>query len=96
MFLNFLGTELRQAVPGGGDNYWLVVMGADGRLYRYPKADATYCREGMGECRGGARAAPALAPPQSQGELLLASGSARLAAHPLCRCPIVVRRWPPG
>ncbi len=26
-----------------------MVMGQDGRLYRYPKGDTQYCKQGMGE-----------------------------------------------
>lgn len=47
-YLNYQGAELSN--PGnGGTDFYLVVMGEDGHLYRYPKGDVQYCKRGMGE-----------------------------------------------
>ncbi|PRW20899.1 RNA helicase [Chlorella sorokiniana] len=48
-YLNYQGVKLNK-----GGEYWLVVMGQDGNLYRYPERDTQYCKQGMGypeECK---------------------------------------------
>lgn len=57
-YLNYQGAELSK--PGnGGTDFYLVVMGEDGHLYRYPKGDVQYCKRGMGEPQRGRWRQPA-------------------------------------